>query len=95
MSADLCGGRGSAELRCNERIQSPPWAVASAASRAGRGCECCIGRFLDKGVVSVPEIGGNRENEKTFAASILEPMATAKFSKLATAGCAFVFLYLQ
>lgn len=54
LSADLCGGRGSARLPCNPRIQSPSQAVGiSAVSRAGRGCECCIGRFLEKGVAGI------------------------------------------
>ena len=57
LSADLCGGRGSAQLHPNERIQSPTLAVGiSAVSRAGRGCECCIGRFVEKGVARIPSL---------------------------------------
>lgn len=41
----------------NERIQSPPLAVGiSAVSRAGRGCECCIGRFVEKGVARITRL---------------------------------------
>lgn len=92
LSADLCGGRGSAQLHPNERIQSPTLAVGiSAVSRAGRGCECCIGRFVEKGVARESlgsEIGGNlSENEKASPAPILKVTAAA-IQKLATAVCA-------
>lgn len=89
LSADLCGGRGSAQLHPNERIQSPTLTVGiSAVSRAGRGCECCIGRFVEKGVARESlgsEIGGNlSENEKASPAPILK-VTTAAIQKLATA----------
>lgn len=45
-------------MHCSERIHSPFLAVGiSAASRAGRGCECCIGR--SRSVEGVARIWSN------------------------------------
>lgn len=79
LPADLGGGRGSVSLHRDEGIGSPPRAGGvSAVCRAGRGCECCIGRFLEKGVArtqsrSCAEIGGDldKQNEKTSPAPTL------------------------
>lgn len=98
LPADLGGGRGTVSLHRDEGIGSPPRAGGvSAVCRAGRGCECCIGRFLEKGVArtqsrSCAEIGGDldKQNEKTSPA----PTLRSKDSRNTETGSGWMCVFL-